>query len=95
MRVANTNKISEEKDTAKWWERVVVGVLLIIAIVYSRSALSAPAPSSSTKTLQSLARIYMSQGQYDKAETLVDSASTPLPPMKIKAALRPRSGRAA
>ena len=46
--------------SAQWWERVIVGVLFVAAIVYSRSAKSAvpePAAVCPPKTLQALARV--------------------------------------
>ena len=72
---SNTVKAGNQTSAPKWWERVVVGVLLVTAVVYARSAMPGTDGSAcSPKMLQTLARIYMAQGDYDKAETLVDKA---------------------
>ena len=70
-------KTQIDKSEVRWWERIIVAVLLIAALFYARTAKSAFSPSNTScpaKTLQALARIYMSHGEFQKAETLVGKA---------------------
>lgn len=70
-------KTETDNSVVRWWERAVVATLLIAALFYARSAKSAFSPSNTScpaKTMQALARIYMSHGEFDKAESLVDKA---------------------
>jgi tetratricopeptide (TPR) repeat protein len=83
---------SANKPSAYWWEKVLVAVLFILALIYARSArgelacprtpLSGVEPAKAAnesgvcppKVLQALARVCMSKGEYEKAETLIDRA---------------------
>jgi tetratricopeptide (TPR) repeat protein len=66
---------SVNKPSAHWWEKVLVAVLFIMALIYARSAKAANESGvCPPKALQALARICMSKGEYDKAETLIDRA---------------------
>ena len=61
----------------RWWERVVVGVLFVTAVVCARAAQPVSSESNagcSPKTLQAIARIYMANGDYGKAEKFANKA---------------------
>jgi len=56
---------------------VMFGVVFSMVLIYAHSAQASADGSSagcSPRMLQGLARVYMAQGEYDKAETLVDKA---------------------
>jgi len=66
---------SADKPSAHWWEKVLVIVIFIMAVIYVRSAKAANESDACTsKALQTLARICMSKGEYEKAEMLIDRA---------------------
>jgi len=69
-------KTVSEKPAPRWWERIVVVLIIALAFTTARSApaILGGSGSCSPKTLQSLARVYMAHGDYDKAQTLVNSA---------------------
>jgi tetratricopeptide (TPR) repeat protein len=70
-------KAVNETSRPKWWEWVVVGVLFVTAVVCARAAQPVSGESSSVcspKTLQAVARIYMSNGDYGKAEKFANKA---------------------
>jgi tetratricopeptide (TPR) repeat protein len=73
---ANKPSASDEfVESAYWWEKVLIAVLFILAIIYTRSAKAANESGvCPPKALQALARICMSKGEYEKAETLIDRA---------------------
>jgi tetratricopeptide (TPR) repeat protein len=63
------------KPSAYWWEKVLVAVLFILAVICARSAKAANESGvCPPRALQALARICMSKGEYEKAETLIDRA---------------------
>jgi tetratricopeptide (TPR) repeat protein len=66
---------SSNKSSVHWWEKVLVAVLFIMAIIYARSAKAANEDGvCPPKAMQALARICMSKGEYEKAESLIDRA---------------------
>jgi tetratricopeptide (TPR) repeat protein len=67
--------ISNDKPSAYWWERIVVIILFILALICVRSAHGADKSAvCQPKTMQALARICMAKGEYDKAESLIEKA---------------------
>jgi tetratricopeptide (TPR) repeat protein len=66
---------TENKPSAHWWEKVLVAVLFILALIYASSAKAASeADACPPKALQAFARVCMSKGEYEKAEMLIDRA---------------------
>jgi tetratricopeptide (TPR) repeat protein len=60
-----------------WWERAVVGVLLVTAVVCARAEQPGNGGANAVcppKALQAIARFYMANGDYDKAEKFADKA---------------------
>ncbi len=70
-------KAVSETSKARWWEWVVVGVLFATAVVCARAEepLSSEAKAAcSPKTFQAIARLYMANGDYGRAEKFANKA---------------------
>ena len=70
-------KAVSETSRPAWWEWVAVGVIFATAVVCARAAQPVSSESntaSSSKTLQAIARLYMSNGDYGKAEKFANKA---------------------
>jgi Tfp pilus assembly protein PilF len=70
-------KVVSETSRPKWWEWVVVGVIFAAAIACARATEPVRGESNSSsqpKSLQAIARFYMSGGDYAKAEKFANKA---------------------
>ena len=87
-----------ETSAPRWWERVVVGVLFVTAVVCARAAQPVSSESNAgcpSKTLQAIARIYMANGDYGKAEKFANKAlNAAVTKEGLDSTLRPSSGQA-